>query len=121
MCTQMRETLTGKTVSGTYSYYCKYFNTRNTYTICFIDENYCNISVHYTTDNSSGEDYNDYREYKNVPYEITGGVFGLKFNWDKDIGPYHSVEPFEIDSSSGSIEMYTPNFNSHTSMSMDEE
>lgn len=60
-------------------------------------------------------------EYDNVPYEITGGVFGLKFNWDKDIGPYHSVEPFEIDSSSGSIEMYTPNFNSHTSMSMDEE
>ena len=113
MCTQMRETLTGKTVSGTYSYYGTYHTTRKTYTIRFINENYCHITL--------DDDEYGVSEYDNVPYEITGGVFGLKFNWDKDIGPYHSVEPFEIDSSSGSIEMYTPNFNSHTSMSMDEE
>ena len=121
MRANMRETLSGKTVSGTYSYYCKYFDTRNTYTIYFVDENYCNITVHYTTDYTSGEDYNEHKEFKNVPYEITGGVFGLKFNWDKDIGPYHSVEPFEIDVSGSSIRMYTSNFNSHTSMSMSEK
>jgi predicted dehydrogenase len=113
MRTQMRETLTGKTVSGTYSYHGTYHTTRETYTIRFINENYCHITL--------DDDEYGVSEYDNVPYEITGGVFGLKFNWDKDIGPYHSVEPFEIDSSSGSIEMYTPNFNSHTSMSMDEE
>ncbi|MBO5701263.1 MAG: hypothetical protein J6S71_02380 [Clostridia bacterium] len=118
MRNNMRETLSGKTVSGTYSYYCKYFDTRDTYIIYFVDENYCNITVHYTTDNTSGKDYNERKEFKNVPYEITGGVFGLKFNWDKDIGPYHSVEPFEIDVSGGSIRMYTPNFNSGTSMIM---
>lgn len=122
MCTQMRETLKGKTVSGQYVYSCKYFVTRDTYTIYFVDENYCNINVRYTHDDKSGgSDRDEYKEYKNVPYEITGGVFGLKFNWDSDAGPYHSVEPFEIDTTSGEVEMYTSNFNSHTSMSMDEE
>ena len=124
MCTQMRKTLSGKTVSGTYSYYCEYFNTWNTYTIYFIDKNYCNITVHFSEYNkleARYDHYNENREYKNVPYEITGGIFGLKFNWEGDIGPYHSVEPFEIDSSGGSIKMYTSNFNSHTSMSMDEK
>lgn len=108
MQNDMRETLSGKTISGTYSYYGK---DRETITIYFLNKNYCHVTI----DRESG-----IFEYDNVPYAITGGVFGLKFSWG-DGNILGCVEPFEIDSSGASIEMYTPNYNSHTSMRMSEK
>lgn len=108
MQNDMRETLSGKTIGGTHSYHGKY---RDTITIYFLNENYCHVTI--------DSEYGIF-EHDNLPYEITGGVFGLKFNWgDENISG--SVEPFEIDSSGASIEMYTPNYNSHTSMRMSEK
>jgi tetratricopeptide (TPR) repeat protein len=108
MQNDMRETLSGKTIGGTYSYHGKY---RKTITIYFLNENYCHVTI--------DSEYGIF-EHDNLPYEITGGVFGLKFNWgDENISG--SVEPFEIDSSGASIEMYTPNYNSDTSMRMSEK
>ena len=116
----MRKTLSGKKIRGVYKYNCEYFYTKDTYTICFEDENYCDIYCKFTTDFDSGEDYCSYEEYKNVPYKITGGVFGLRFMWDKKIGPYRGAQPFEIDLSNGSVEMYTPNFSNDKPMHMSE-
>jgi hypothetical protein len=111
------ETLSGKTLTGTYSYYAKSFTTKDTYTIYFIDEEKCDIYCIFTCDEKgSGKDTYSEKVYRNVPYAVTGGVFGLKFNWDKDIGPYHSAEPFRIKGLGSNISMYTPNFNSSTSM-----
>lgn len=115
MCTQMRETLKGKTVSGSYTYYGT--GTHDIYEIYFVDENYCNINIHYTDDL-----YGSYHEkYENVPYEISGGIWGLEFDWDDNIIPNHSATPFEIDKRNGKIIISTTNFNSNKSLIMDEE
>ncbi|MBQ5328246.1 MAG: tetratricopeptide repeat protein [Oscillospiraceae bacterium] len=115
---ELYEALIGKTVKGTYTYSSKYFVSKETYKIYFVDENYCDIYVVDTTDykDEDEDDYYHEAEYKNVPYEITGGASsGYEFNWD---GPYHSAEPFEIQVNNGKVEMYTPDFDSDTPMTM---
>ena len=117
MRTQMCERLIGKTVSGTYTYDGAFAWHKYTYTIYFVDETYCNIKEKNKSSAFEGDGH--ISEYNHVPYEITGGVFGLEFNWGKAEFPLSvgdlkgaflpSEEPFKIDIKDGKIEMYTPN------------
>ncbi len=130
----MRKQLIGKTFTGTYVY-SGISTTKDTYTITFIDENYCNIeyvdtnSGYYTASGIENgefvyENYNPgyYNEGKknDVPYELTG-IFEVKFNWESQSGLYHSVEPFVITTENGKMKMETENFNSKTPLTLNEE
>lgn len=65
------------------------------YHVEIIDENYCKITYldEYKNENEPSKNRRIEEVYENVPYKISGGIFGLKFNWT---GPHDSDKPFKI-------------------------
>lgn len=101
----VRSKLIGKTFEGDYTYYST--DTKIEMVVEIIDEKYCNVFFDY-------KNLNLQKEYCNIPYKLSGGIFGVKFEW---IGGYRDpVDPFEIRMKKGEIvSMVTYNFNSHHS------
>lgn len=112
MRSNMQEYLIGKTVRGDIGI------LNDTYEIHFLDESRCNILY---IPNIELMEYivgfdipgiSDEYEYQNVPYEITGGAFGLQFNWMyiSDAFPDPSAVPFTIKKTDDGVVMQTEDF-----------
>ncbi len=52
--------------------------------VVILDERYCNVEEIVYIDELSGRSQTVYSD-DYIPYTLTGGVFGIKFNWDSDV------------------------------------
>ena len=135
MCDEVRSTLVGKTFSGVFTYYGndRYlgkYTIKNTYTIEFIDESKCNITIHYTTDGVDGKtdiylykDRNETETYTEVTYSISGGLSGATITWSFDEASFTGFyqEPFAVDTNGETITMYCQDFLYGTSLLLTEK
>lgn len=109
ICTNVRSSLIGRTFKGS----CIGSYLKWNVEISFTDKNHCEIDFdYYLNDTNYGGTYVD------VPYSVSGGVFGVKLVWDDDIGPDNGAEPFVLEKSGDKYILYTPNWDSHMSMSL---
>lgn len=107
ICKNTRLDLIGKTFKGS----CVGSYLKWNVEIHFTDKNHCEIDFdYYLNDTNYGGTYED------VPYSLSGGIFGLKLVWDDSIGPDNGAEPFVLEKSDGEYILYTPNWDSHMSM-----
>ncbi len=104
--------LIGKTFEGEYNYYNDYFNTKIKMKVEIIDEKYCNVFFVYKQDNRSEPDEEFERDCFYIPYKISGGIFGVKFEWMG--GLRAPADPFEMRMKKGEVNfMITDHFGSH--------
>lgn len=114
----VRSKLIGKTFEGEYNYYSDYGDTNIEMIVEIIDEKYCNVFFDYEKENmGSTPDEKFQTECYNIPYKLSGGVFGVKFEWIG--GTRDPADPFEVRMKKGKVvSMVTYHFNSHRSASL---
>ncbi len=109
----VQKKLIGKVFEGTYEYNCRYFDTNLDIRLEIIDEKYCNVFFDYEcdyTDNSKDQYWQE--DCYNVPYKLSGGIFGVKFEWSGAAD--NPAEPFEVNIKNGEIKsLFTGNYNSY--------
>ncbi|MBE6926162.1 MAG: hypothetical protein E7461_04890 [Ruminococcaceae bacterium] len=106
----VNEILVGKTFSGS----CRGSSFVWELEITIISKTHCNIYFYETID---GKRYSP-TDYNNVPYTLSGGIGGVCFDWDDDIGPKNGAEPFEVMIRGNIIELYCPYYDSGIPLSL---
>lgn len=128
MCSNVKSAIIGKTFSGTYSYDGSNgsWSIRDKYTVEFIDESTCNITVHYCTESKTStiDKRDEIVEYKNVTYKVSGGIGGVKLTWDDDNeflyeGLTSGMEPFYADISGRPYVLLSKEFISYRSLRLE--
>ncbi len=106
--------LVGKSFEGMYSYHGSYVDVREDVRITFVDDTYCNFEVCRVEENNRST-----KTYTNVPYTVSGGIFGVYLDWpegsDPGEGP-HYAESLEIKNDNSGLRMFTRNWGSGKSL-----